>query len=295
MSSSPPPKYSPPATTVITVDQKNALADETNPVLTILPAKFPVSTGFPVSAGSSTHSRTRRSRVGGFFDGVRRRFAFANDDRISTVCLPLIVVWLLIASFFAGLLFYRYFYSVHGEPTFYGWCGTNFMEQGRPERITQKLEIDPNQLYERIQVPKFGLNRPAIFVHDFRKNVTAIVDVLGNRCFIKDLDRSLVAPPKNFIDLIEKMENGYYAQSPRVVRETFRVAHRLSGDELDEMESPMVTRHCVGREIYRLERASKTLESPYFVRDRRSIRQRPSSLQFSVMNGENVEVEKIVF
>jgi hypothetical protein len=45
-----------------------------------------------------------------------------------------------------------------------------------------------------------------VFVHDFRKNVTAIVDVLGDRCFLKDLDRTLVSPPKNFIDLIQKME-----------------------------------------------------------------------------------------
>lgn len=55
------------------------------------------------------------------------------------------------------------------QPTFYGWCGTSFEEQGRAERLEQRLEIDPDEMYERIEVPKFGANRPAIFVHDFRQ------------------------------------------------------------------------------------------------------------------------------
>uniref|UniRef100_A0AC35GP54 Integral membrane protein 2 n=1 Tax=Panagrolaimus sp. PS1159 TaxID=55785 RepID=A0AC35GP54_9BILA len=63
--------------------------------------------------------------------------------------------------------------------TFSGWCGTSFVDDGQPRHFAQEMEINPNELYEKIQVPKFGLNRPAVFVHDFRKNITAIVDVLG--------------------------------------------------------------------------------------------------------------------
>jgi hypothetical protein len=97
------------------------------------------------------------------------------------------------------------------------------------------------------------------------------VDVNGERCFLKDLDRSLVSPPKNFIDLIQKMEKGYYAQNPRVIRETYRIGARLSQSELAKMGSLMVSRHCVGREVYRLERATKNPEDYLFggVRQRR--------------------------
>lgn len=125
------------------------------------------------------------------------------------------------------------------------------------------------QLYERIQVPKFGMNRPAIFVHDFRKNLTAIVDVLGERCFLKDLDRSLVAPPKNFIDLIQKMERGYYAQNPRVIRETYRVGERLEPNALLDLGSAMVAKHCAGKLVYRLERTAPALQGYYNKRHRR--------------------------
>lgn len=52
------------------------------------------------------------------------------------------------------------------------------------------------------------------------------------------------------------MEKGYYAQNPRVIRETYRIGSRLSQAELVKMGSSMVTRHCVGREVYRLERTT---------------------------------------
>jgi len=266
----------PKAMTVITVEEKNMLADETNPtILKTLPPKKHID----------TYESPRLPEK--FIAIIKSRINRTDERRLHAICLPIILIWLLIASFFAGLLFYRYFSR---EPTFYGWCGTHFVEQGRREKIEQKLEISPDELYEKIQVPKFGLNRPAVFVHDFRKNITAIVDVLEDRCFIKELDRNLVSPPKNFIDLIEKMENGYY-QNPRVIRETFRVGARLSIRDLTDIDSLMINRHCIGREVYLLVRSSKSLESPFFIRDKREAHQ---EIQFSVMNGNNVEIEKIV-
>ena len=41
-------------------------------------------------------------------------------------------------------------------------------EGGRSERLEERVEIDPDNLYEKIEVPRFGNNRPAVFVHDFR-------------------------------------------------------------------------------------------------------------------------------
>uniref|UniRef100_A0A914DN82 Integral membrane protein 2 n=1 Tax=Acrobeloides nanus TaxID=290746 RepID=A0A914DN82_9BILA len=258
----------PKAMTVITVEEKNMLADETNP--TLLKSLPPKPSGL-----YEGHKLPRN-----FISIVKSRINRADERRLNVICLPIILIWLFIASFFAGLLFYRYFSR---EPTFYGWCGTHYVEQGRQEKIEQKLEISPDELYEKIQVPKFGLNRPAVFVHDFRKNFTAIVDVLGDRCFIKELDRTLVAPPKNFIDLIEKMEKV-------VPRRTNLVGGKLSIRDLTDMDSLMINRHCIGREVYLLVRSSKSLESPFFIRDKRESRQ---EIQFSVMNGNNVEIEKI--
>lgn len=71
------------------------------------------------------------------------------------------------------------------QPTFYGWCGTSFTEHGQSERLEQRLEIDPDEMYERIEVPKFGANRPAVFVHDFRQ-VGPVVE-----CYLRNANRLL--------------------------------------------------------------------------------------------------------
>jgi hypothetical protein len=282
---------------IVTVAEKNALADQTNPVLSSIPMKMPSPAPISITPPPAYSQNVDPPR--GLIAKLKQKFRKPSrwsEDRVSAVCVPIILTWLLVASFFAGLLFYRYFGRRFGEPTFYRWCGTDFMDDqlGERQRLEQKLEINEQELYERIQVPKFGMNRPAVFVHDFRKNVTAIVDVLGDRCFLKDLDRSLVSPPKNFIDLIQKMEKGYYAQNPRVIRETYRVGARLNQAELAKMGSLMVSRHCVGREVYRLERAGKGTEDPFSaIRHRRGAP--TETLKFAVLNGGNVELEDIVF
>ncbi|KAI6192132.1 Integral membrane protein 2 [Aphelenchoides bicaudatus] len=282
---------------IVTVAEKNALADQTNPVLSTIPIKMPSPQPIsitPPPAYTPNANEAPKSLMAKLRSKLRRPPRW-NEDKVSSLCVPIILTWLLVASFFAGLLFYRYFGRRFGEPTFYRWCGTDFVDDqlGERQRLEQKLEINEQELYERIQVPKFGTNRPAIFVHDFRKNITAIVDVLGDRCFLKELDRSLVSPPKNFIDLIQKMEKGYYAQNPQVIRKTFRIGARLNQAELAKMGSLMVSRHCVGREVYRLERANKNPEEYFFggVRQRREAS--TETLKFASLNGDNVELEEI--
>ncbi|VDM46871.1 unnamed protein product [Toxocara canis] len=226
-------------------------------------------------------------------DGIDTFARFRRHRAFTTCCLLLLILWLLVASFLAGIFFYRQFYK---RPTFYGWCGTNFVQRGRTERLEQSLEINPDEVrqydgissvcyllklsedsieaiyYERISVPRFGSNRPAIFVHDFKKNLTAIVDVLTNRCFLKDLDRNLVAPPTSLIDLVEKMESGYYEHRPAVRRETYRVAGRLYENDVYNLHSPMISRHCGRRSVFLLQKASRTTDRPYFIRDKRRVR-----------------------
>jgi hypothetical protein len=73
------------------------------------------------------------------------------------------------------------------------------------------------------------------------------------------------------------------------------------------MGSLMVSRHCVGREVYRLERASKNGDDLFSGRQRRGIHfslnlgiflrvlEAPETLKFASMNGQNVELENIIF
>uniref|UniRef100_A0A914WE70 BRICHOS domain-containing protein n=1 Tax=Plectus sambesii TaxID=2011161 RepID=A0A914WE70_9BILA len=305
---------------------------------------------------------------------------------LTSLCFTLLVLWLLMAAFIGGVLFYRH---LHRRPTFYGWCGTSFEEHGQAERLEQRLEIDPDEMYERIEVPKFGGNRPAVFVHDFRQvgpvleclsviyetrddfflgarrfcpayvdacvdggtvqtfggdrrpsrlavgqrrlcpmnrpplfalvigehrrdhrsclssrsppigapagqseNLTAIVDVLADRCFVKELDRSHVAPPTSFIDLVQKMENGYYEQNPRVIRESYRVGYPLNKDDLDALGSYMISKQCSDRASFMLRKTPNALERP--APSRRHKRGTDRAVKFSSMNGDIVEINDII-
>ncbi|MCP9263156.1 Integral membrane protein 2b [Dirofilaria immitis] len=102
----------------------------------------------------------------------------------------------------------RQYKKFHRRPTYYGWCGTSFIQRGRNEHMEESVEINPDE------------------------NLTAIVDLLSNRCFIKNLDRTLVAAPTSLIDLIEKMEKGHY-KNPAIVKRTYRITGRISDDDIE--------------------------------------------------------------
>ncbi|VDN05851.1 unnamed protein product [Thelazia callipaeda] len=211
-----------------------------------------------------------------------------QHKRFTTLCMMLLLLWLLVASFMAGTFFYR---QLHRRPTFYGWCGTSFTQRGRNEHLEESVEINPDEYYERISVPRFGSNRPAVFVHDFKRNLTAIVDIISNRCFIKELDRSIVAAPISLIDLIEKMEQGQY-MNPTVIRKTYRINGRILNANIDKLQSPMISHHCQHRAIFTLNEASRSIERQNLHKRKRAVTE---PLQFTVLSGHLVEMDKIIF
>jgi len=199
---------------------------------------------------SSARGDPRVDELRFYLAARRRRF-------LTTFCAALLVLWLLLAAIIGGLLLYRYF----NRRPFYGFCGADVSFNGddgsiaKRERLQQKVEIDSHNDYEKIEVPKFGFARPAIFVHDFKQNLTAIADLKGQRCFIKPLDRDRISPPQSFIDLIRKMEEGYYEQSADVIRLHY-VARMppLSSQALAALNSWMIQSQCQYMTTYMLER-----------------------------------------
>ncbi|CAB3410355.1 unnamed protein product [Caenorhabditis bovis] len=147
---------------------------------------------------------------------------------------------------------------------YHGWNAATYSNKGLTERLVQNVEINPTESYEKIQVPRFGANRPAVFLHDFKKNLTAIVDVMGKRCFVKELDRARVASPKSFIDMLKAIDSttpDLRSLNTRVVRESFRVGTALNESEIAKLSSPMLIRHCAFRPTYMLSRQEQKTRS----------------------------------
>lgn len=74
--------------------------------------------------------------------------------------------------------------------------------------FNENVEVDPTS--SNIAQPAI-ITKSARFIHDFSVNITGIVDVEGQRCFVMPLMRNTVSPPASLYDLLFKMSSGYYS------------------------------------------------------------------------------------
>jgi len=137
-------------------------------------------------------------------------------------------------------------------------------QQGRVPRsgiFDEKIEVDQaNGAYEKLEVPPILDFRRATVVHDFEKNLTAIVDRDHGRCFILPLNRTAVQPPKNFLDLLEKFKSGYYLPNAELVRDSYKVIM----PPIEDLEplGVYIWSDCQFFDTYRLERDDQAVIQP---------------------------------
>lgn len=119
-------------------------------------------------------------------------------------------------------------------------------------REEYELDLSDDESYARINVPDFQDGRSGRFMHDFKVNQSAIIDISKFRCFVMPLDRETVLPPKGFFDLVQKMSKGYYNIDTERVRENWRVIL----PELNDTSSlsPKIAQECTGMKTYMLEK-----------------------------------------
>lgn len=115
------------------------------------------------------------------------------------------------------------------------------------------LDMTDESSYADVKVPDFRDGRSGRYLHDFKYNQSAIIDK-DKRCFIMDLDRETVAPPRDLFDMITKMYSGYFDINTDVVRKEMRVVlPPLDEDDKKEV-SPRIVGECRGLNMYRLEK-----------------------------------------
>lgn len=82
----------------------------------------------------------------------------------------------------------------------------------------------------------------------------------GGRCFVMELNRSRIVPPKTLFDMINKINSGFYDVDTQVVRENYRVVTPPL-EKSDEDEYGMyITSECTSFPMYRLERMTSAGE-----------------------------------
>lgn len=75
----------------------------------------------------------------------------------------------------------------------------------------------------------------------------------AGRCFVMELNRTRVVPPRNLFDMVEKMRGGYYDVDTEVIHESYRVVTPAIPNG-DVSLGSYINEECANFPIYRLEK-----------------------------------------
>uniref|UniRef100_A0A8I5R1D3 Integral membrane protein 2 n=1 Tax=Papio anubis TaxID=9555 RepID=A0A8I5R1D3_PAPAN len=134
---------------------------------------------------------------------------------VGGVCyLSMGMVVLLMGLVFASVYIYRYFFLAQLARDNFFRCGVLYEDSLSSQVRTQmeleedvKIYLDEN--YERINVPvpQFGGGDPADIIHDFQRGLTAYHDISLDKCYVIELNTTIVLPPRNFWELLMNVKS----------------------------------------------------------------------------------------
>uniref|UniRef100_A0A8P0P9R5 Integral membrane protein 2 n=2 Tax=Canis lupus familiaris TaxID=9615 RepID=A0A8P0P9R5_CANLF len=135
---------------------------------------------------------------------------YKKGGSVGGVCyLSMGMVVLLMGLVFASVYIYRYFFLAQLARDNFFHCGVLYEDSlSSQARTRMELEEDVKiyleENYERINVPvpQFGGGDPADIIHDFQRGLTAYHDISLDKCYVIELNTTIVLPPRNFWELL---------------------------------------------------------------------------------------------
>lgn len=109
------------------------------------------------------------------------------------------------------------------------------------------------------KLPHMIINKSARFVHDFSVNITGIIDMENQRCYVMPLIRSYVDPPESLYDMLIKMVSGYYSSDINRMLKNFRMV-KPALDDLSDY-GMYISKDCADYPTFKLEKNTMT-DSP---------------------------------
>lgn len=148
-----------------------------------------------------------------------------------------------------------------------------------------KWEVDEEvDTYELTELPQLSRGK---YIHDFKMNKTLILDEENDRCFIMELNRNEIRPPRDFMEFISRLENGIYQLNLNEVRHDTRVV-------LPALESVPWTKYGVPIANNCQRRTSYILEEVDRILAKREAIQPGKDHQFIEFGGESFVTYNIV-
>ncbi|XP_023700463.1 integral membrane protein 2Ca [Paramormyrops kingsleyae] len=173
-------------------------------------------------------------------------------------CLTFGLVVFMTSLVLASIYIYRYYFipQIREENLFH--CRVLYEDSiYAPMRARQELEenvgIYLKDNYEQISVPvpHFGGSDPADIIHDFHKGLTAYHDIALDKCYVIELNSTIVMPPRNLWELLVNVKKGTYLPQTYIIQEEMVVTGRVHNVR---QLGAFIYRLCNGKDTYWLKR-----------------------------------------
>ncbi|KAJ4935616.1 hypothetical protein JOQ06_017147 [Pogonophryne albipinna] len=179
----------------------------------------------------------------------------------SVCCMTFGLVMFMAGLVLASIYVYRYYFIPHNPQLGYSELCRVIYDVDDPEygELRRLLELEENvdiyldENYEKISVPvpHFGGSDPADIIHDFHRGLTAYHDIALDKCYVIELNTTIVMPPRNFWELLNNVKKGTYLPQTYIIHEEMVVTGKVHDMRL---LGPFIYRLCSGKETYRLSR-----------------------------------------
>ncbi|KAG9341686.1 hypothetical protein JZ751_018750 [Albula glossodonta] len=196
--------------------------------------------------------------------GEKTASVYSNESSTGRCLLTLLgLAFILTGLIVGGACVYRYFTPkklYHGAMHFTEMDNDVVpvdMETREPyylPRIDEEVEIQDNVAIINVPVPRFGEGDPAYILHDFKRKLTAYLDLSLGMCFVIPLNTSVVMPPQDLLDLFQQLMSGSYRTY--LVHEDLVVTERI--DNVSEL-GYYISHLCRGKDTYAMQRRSEIM------------------------------------
>ncbi|KAK5868273.1 hypothetical protein PBY51_009303 [Eleginops maclovinus] len=177
----------------------------------------------------------------------------------SVCCMTFGLVVFMAGLVLASIYVYHYGFIPHKPQGYSELCSLmydddpEYGELRGPQVLEENVDIYLDENYEKISVPvpHFGGSDPADIIHDFHRGLTAYHDITLDKCYVIELNTTIVMPPRNFWELLNNVKKGTYLPQTYIIHEEMVVT-----GEVHNMRQlgPFIYRLCNSKETYRLTR-----------------------------------------
>ncbi|XP_062329930.1 integral membrane protein 2Ca [Osmerus eperlanus] len=171
-------------------------------------------------------------------------------------CLTFFLVVFMSGLVLASIYVYRCYFIPHNPEENLFHCRVMYEDSvyaplhGRQE-LEERVGIFLEENYEQISVPHFGGSDPADIIHDFHRGLTAYHDIALDKCYVIELNISIVMPPRNLWELLVNVKRGTYLPQTYIIQEEMVVTGKVYNMR---QLGPFIFRLCNGKDTYRLTR-----------------------------------------